>query len=93
MRLIDADAVLERLCGYCTCGCHEKGEQVCIEFEEISKIPTIDPEELRPMSAWKLNKDGSGTCKRCHCTQMAVWDYDNWQNYCGHCGAKMEDAR
>ena len=44
---------------------------------EIIYAPTIDPEELRPKSEWKLNKDGSGTCKRCHRTQMAVWDYDN----------------
>ena len=38
---------------------------------------------------WKLNKDGSGTCSECHFTQKNVWDYDNYQNYCGHCGAKM----
>ena len=38
---------------------------------------------------WKLNKDGSGTCSECHFTQNGVWDLDNWQNYCGHCGADM----
>lgn len=38
---------------------------------------------------WKLNKDGSGTCSECGITQKSVWDYDNWQNFCGHCGAKM----
>lgn len=39
---------------------------------------------------WKFHKDGSGTCSECHFTQMNVWDYDNWQNFCDHCGAKMK---
>ena len=39
---------------------------------------------------WTLNKDGSGTCDQCHFTQKNVWGYDNWQNYCGVCGAKMD---
>ena len=38
---------------------------------------------------WKFHKDGSGTCSECHTTQKNIWDYDNWQNFCGHCGAKM----
>lgn len=41
-------------------------------------------------SKWELHKDGSGTCRQCGVTQKNVWDYDNWQNYCGHCGAKMD---
>lgn len=39
---------------------------------------------------WKFNMDGSGTCDQCNFTQMHVWDYDNWQNYCGVCGARMD---
>ena len=39
---------------------------------------------------WKLHKDGSGTCSECHITQKNIWDYDTWQNFCGHCGAKMK---
>ena len=38
---------------------------------------------------WKLHKDGSGTCDQCNFTQCSVWDQDNYQTYCGHCGAKM----
>ena len=40
--------------------------------------------------AWKLHRDGSGTCNQCGFIQKNVWDYDNWQNYCGVCGAKMD---
>jgi hypothetical protein len=38
---------------------------------------------------WKLMSSGFGTCSECNFTQASVWDYDNYQNYCGHCGAKM----
>lgn len=33
------------------------------------------------------------TCDQCGFTQKNVWDYDNYQNYCGHCGAKMEGGK
>ena len=38
---------------------------------------------------WKLGGNGSGTCSTCSFTQVSVWDFDSYQNYCGHCGAKM----
>ena len=38
---------------------------------------------------WKLGSDGFGTCSICNFTQASVWDFDSYQNYCGHCGAKM----
>lgn len=41
---------------------------------------------------WELHRDGSGTCNQCRITQKNVWDYDNWQNYCGHCGANMKEV-
>ena len=33
--------------------------------------------------------DGSAICSVCGRKQKYVWDFDNWQNYCGHCGADM----
>lgn len=39
---------------------------------------------------WVLHHpDGSATCSVCGRKQKDVWDFDNWQNYCGHCGADM----
>lgn len=49
---------------------------------------SADVEEVK-RSEWILHNDGSGTCKRCGFTQKNVWDMDNWQNFCGHCGADM----
>lgn len=54
----------------------------------IEKAPAAD---VAPVvhGHWKLRDDGSGTCSECGFTQKNVWDYDNWQNYCGVCGADM----
>ena len=41
---------------------------------------------------WDFHKDGNGTCNQCGTTQKNVWDMDNYQLYCGHCGAKMRGA-
>ena len=38
---------------------------------------------------WILHNDGSGTCKNCNTHQKHIWDMDRWQNFCGHCGARM----
>jgi hypothetical protein len=40
-------------------------------------------------ATWTLNNYGKGTCSNCNFTQANVWDYDNYQQYCGVCGAKM----
>lgn len=39
---------------------------------------------------WIFHNDGSGTCKNCNTHQTHIWDMDNYQSYCGHCGAKMK---
>ena len=38
---------------------------------------------------WILYREGSGVCSNCKRTSINVWDYDNWQRYCGCCGALM----
>ena len=58
----------------------------------IDDVPTADVAEVKH-SEWILHNDGSGTCKRCGFTQRNVCDYDNWQNFCGHCGAKMDGGK
>ncbi len=58
-------------------------------IECIAAEPAADVVEV-VHGRWTLNKDGSGTCNRCHFTQKNVWDMDNWQNFCGVCGARMD---
>ena len=57
----------------------------------VESLPAADVSPV-VRGRWELHKDGSGTCKRCHTKQKAVWDIDRWQNYCGHCGARMEES-
>lgn len=59
------------------------------EFFGVTHASAVDPENLRPKGKWRLNKDGSGTCSECHRTRSDVWDMDNWDNFCSHCGADM----
>jgi hypothetical protein len=67
-------------------------DDVAATISSKKNIPAADVVEV-VHGEWKFNKDGSGTCNQCHITQKNVWDYDNWQNYCGHCGAKMDGEK
>lgn len=59
-----------------------------IAMDIIKYAPTADVVEVK-RGEWMLHPNGSGTCSCCNRTQKAVWDYDNAQNFCGHCGADM----
>lgn len=89
MRLIDADALYKKVyIPYDYSGTVEY--EWSVEWKDIKEAPTIDPESLRPVGEWKLHNCGKGTCSRCNFTQSNVWDDDNWQNFCGVCGARMK---
>lgn len=39
---------------------------------------------------WINCMNGNATCSVCGIRSKAVYDLDNEQHYCGHCGAKMD---
>jgi hypothetical protein len=85
MRYIDADILIKngwRLERHAPSG-------MVISEMSIADVPTADVAEVRH-GKWTLHTDGSGTCSECGTTQKNVWDYDSSQNYCGHCGARMD---
>jgi hypothetical protein len=110
MRLIDADALKEKLLkerdaipltsteryGFGVEFPNHHGQSMRGGIKKalrcMEETPTIDAVPVK-RGTWKLNEDGSGTCDQCHFTQKAVWDYDNWQNYCGVCGADMRERK
>ena len=70
----------------------EEYSEVLKERDEL-RLEVIElKNRLTPLvtiASWTLNLDGSGICGNCGRIQKNVWDHDNYQNYCGHCGAEM----
>jgi hypothetical protein len=68
---------------------YESGVKV---LDMIKQEPAAD---VAPVvhGEWKLHDNGDGTCNQCHFRQKLIWDYDNWQNYCGVCGARMDGGK
>lgn len=65
-------------------------DSLCDRLEKCeSRKSPPSAEAVREKSEWILNRDGSGTCKKCRSTTVAVWDFDNSLNFCPHCGADM----
>ena len=94
MRYIDVDGVISTIeevwqRKYVKCGYPPLGDVYRMIMKRLKSAPTADVVEVRH-GRWTLHKDGSGTCSECGTTQKNVWDCDSWQNYCGHCGAKMD---
>lgn len=93
MRLIDADRInfykvnLRR-------GVLGFDDVEIVEKEQIDRMPTIDPESLRPHAAWINIHDGNFICSCCK-NPVGVLDMMNHPlmigySYCPYCGAKMD---
>lgn len=97
MRPIDADALMQAMYhrAFETDGDTMWQSGCWVRYRAVEQVvnerPTIEQET--PTGKWKTCEDGSGTCSVCGITQKAVWDLDGWQNFCGHCGAKMEGTK
>lgn len=93
MRIIDADLMFK--CE--TCRHHRSGgcNTYCDHGEEyspdMSKLPTIDPEDLRPKGEWieREHEDERGDYVLFHCSRCDEPSARK-KNYCSNCGAKME---
>lgn len=50
-----------------------------------------DAQPERKTGHWKLDwKNGKATCSKCGHTFKDAFDIDNFDNFCRHCGARME---
>ena len=61
----------------------------------VDAIQFMPAADVKPVvhGKWTLHPDGSATCSECHFWQNSIWDLDNWQNYCGVCGAKIDGVK
>lgn len=93
MRPIDADALVAKMKAYDIWHETEYQDGYFDGFSdgiaEVEEAPTIEAEVVKH-ATWKLHRNGEGTCSNCKRTFADVWDFDNFDNYCAHCGAKMD---
>ena len=64
-----------------------------MQGEEIfAVIDSIVPADVAPVvhGEWINRMNGNATCSVCGLRSKAVYDLDNEQHYCGHCGAKID---
>ena len=62
-------------------------DEWCLKVSDIEKVPTIDPESLRPKGRWIKEENGVIVCSECG--EEHEWE-DYRATYCEDCGAKME---
>lgn len=94
MRLIDADALYDRLeCRYKS-SCRLAHKSYGVAIDEVCDAPTITPESLVVHGKWEKSEI---PCEefRCSICGGAAWYYDVGKNiaksrYCPTCGAKMD---
>lgn len=81
VRLIDANALPyeNQVLSY--------DDEWCLKVSDIEKVPTIDPESLRPKGRWIKEENGVIVCSECG--EEHEWE-DYRATYCEDCGAKME---
>ena len=97
MRMIDGDSI--KWHRTTECGGHGIFFSVDLAYKkEIDKMPTIDPESLRPRGTWEGTADGyangelvydTWACSECGYT-VDTDDPDDLTKFCPNCGAKME---
>ena len=96
-RLIDADCINFYKATVAR-GTHSFDNVEIVEKFQIDRMPTIDPESLRPRGTWEGTADGyadgelvydTWTCSECGYT-VETDDPDDLTKFCPNCGAKME---
>lgn len=95
VRPVDANAVMKTIRGFR----NEFPESTAVRYAcnvvltilgDENQSPTLDYKDLVPQGEWIDCRGGDATCSRCGIRQKAVYDDDNEQHFCGHCGARMK---
>jgi hypothetical protein len=90
IKKLDALHICRSASMYCFETNDPKGQAIADRIEDnIFILPEVDVEVKH--GKWKLYSDGSGTCSVCGRHQKHIWDFDHWQNFCGHCGADLRE--
>ena len=107
MRIIDADALIDRILTNICKPCKEERKedyngvrcracQYGDEIDDIEDAPTIEPERKKERWEWVSSTYDRIPCeKRYICSSChhatITHDSDPWEKYCPNCGARMEE--
>ena len=95
----ELDYCLEGLCDNCSHkgtdapgGC--KDELMLDALMALNALKAREPQEKMPEAEWLLYKGKRGaTCSYCKHTYQDVYDAENYDYYCRHCGSRMVRIR
>ena len=92
MRLIDADhteKVFSELMNLPHDYCGPSDIKISIDavFRVLGQVPDADPVKH---GRWIFKGNGNADCSCCGYRSSRVYDDDNADRYCRHCGAKMD---
>ena len=59
-------------------------------MQEHDRVLSEYAQPMRKRGKWKMLPSGNALCSECGYMQVHAWDAESWDNYCHHCGAKME---
>lgn len=77
---------------YNHCPTAQASEAVDLAKTMVTVMPSAQPEPKT--GHWEFDwRHDKATCSECRHTFRCVFDIDNFDNFCRHCGAKMEDSR
>ena len=101
VRLIDANVLVNNICGECISSEEKCNQTDCLRYEERNRIesaPTIEAEPIKH-GQWVLCVDQSGVdndnnnyayfCSQCN--HQDVHSTNAKVNFCWNCGAKMDE--
>ena len=58
---------------------------------DLNALPAVDAVPV-VHGHWIYKKSGRAECSVCHHDFVGVYDLDNSDNFCRHCGAKMDGS-
>ena len=88
MRMIDADKINYYKATVARWMHSFDGIEIAEKFQ-IDRMPTIDPESLRPRGKWEITDTPIENAVCTNCGSRFHGYYESYQ-YCPRCGAKME---
>lgn len=66
-------------------------ERNCEECEAFNKTRLLIPQPERKTGHWEFDwRHDKATCSECGHTFKDAFDIDDWDNFCRHCGTRME---